>query len=103
MAGRTASYKRSRSTNQFPGWATQVLIGYVYSDALHRTAAYLCEGVDQNDGTKPARYLMLSKQVRTQSNPQFRVRKNLTIPYATAQQVQAIIGKAVSTAKALGW
>lgn len=90
------------SKKSFPGWKRQEHIGEIYSGKFQRIVIYLCEGVDKNN--QPARFLMLSKQFCTQANPEFKVKKNLTIPYATARQVSSLMKFAMEIGNDnLGW
>lgn len=77
-------------------WDTEMLIGYINSDELHKTSVALCTKGDK-------KYISLTNQYRTQANPQFKVRSGFAIPYQSAEQVSALIMKGVHEAKKLMW
>lgn len=77
-------------------WDTEMLIGYINSDGLHKTSVSFC-----TKGEK--KYISLTNQYRTQANPQFKVRSGFAIPYQSAEQVSALIMRGVHEAKKLMW
>lgn len=90
MAGRTAK----NSNANF--WDSEMLIGYINSDELHKTSISLCEKDDK-------KFVSITKMVRTQNNPTFKPTGGTAIPYQTVQQVQALLGKAIDEGRKLGW
>ena len=77
-------------------WDQEMLVGYINSDELHKTSVSLCE----KDGKK---FISLTNQVRTQNNPNFRIRSAFAIPFQSAQQVAALIERGVHEGKKLMW
>ena len=88
--------KKQATKDNTSFWDTEMLIGYINSDELHKTSVSLC-----TKGEK--RYISLTNQYRTQANPQFKVRSGFAIPYQSAEQVTALIMRGVSEAKKLMW
>ncbi len=88
--------KKQTTKDNTSFWDTEILIGYINSDELHKTSVSLC-----TKGEK--KYISLTNQYRTQANPQFKVRSGFAIPYQSAEQVTALIMRGVSEAKKLMW
>lgn len=88
--------KKHASNDNTSFWDTEMLIGYINADELHKTSVSICTKDDK-------KYISLTSQYRTQANPQFKVRKGFAIPFHSAQQVAALIAKGVQEGKKLMW
>ncbi|MBR1494307.1 MAG: hypothetical protein IJ601_04595 [Acidaminococcaceae bacterium] len=87
---------KANKNNNANFWDSEMLIGYINSDELHKTSISICTKNNKN-------FISITKMVRTQANPTFKPTGGTAIPYQTAQQVQALIGKAIAEGKKLGW
>ncbi len=87
---------KGNKNTQAQFWDSEILIGYINSDELHKTSVSLCE----KDNKK---FVSITKFVRTQSNPMFKPTGGTAIPFQSVQQVQALLGKAFMEGNKLGW
>lgn len=77
-------------------WEQEMLIGYINATPTRKTCVYICE----KDGNH---YVNLTAMYCTKKDPTWKHKSAFSIPFQSAQQVAALMSRAVNEGQKLMW